>query len=258
MLSRTEIQELVSSSILRDADETRIGQVSYDLRNYRFYRDGETLEEVALEPGGSTFVGAAECVHLPNDLVARVGLKNSRIRQGLTLDAPVYFPGHASRVFFRVTNISANEITLEVGHDIAQVFFERLEVPVAEGYAGVFANEFDFNGVGSYKDVYGSETKKLRQETEKLENVEQRVYANVAGIMGVFIALFTLVSVDMSWLSGTQQGIRQLVVLNLSIVGGMSAMIGLISSVLGSRGPRALPWIVSAAAFALSFLLVLL
>lgn len=78
------------------------------------------------------------------------------------------------------------------------------------------------------------------------------------GIMGVFIALFTLVSVDLSWLSGTQQGIRQLVVLNLSIVGGMSAMIGLISSVLGSRGPRALPWIVSATAFALLFLLVLL
>lgn len=169
----------------------------YDLRNTEFYRNDETLEEVILEPGGSTFVGAVESIALPNDMVAYVGLKNSRIRQGLTLDAPIYFPGHKTRIYYRVTNVSANEITLAVEHDIAQVFFERLQVPVEAGYSGAFADEFSFAGVGNYKDVYGSETRKAQRETEKLENVEQRVYGNVVAIMGVFIALFTMVSVDL-------------------------------------------------------------
>ena len=47
----------------------------------------------------------SELIHLPSTLVARVMLRNSRIRQGLSLDAPLYFPGHSTRVFFRVTNI---------------------------------------------------------------------------------------------------------------------------------------------------------
>jgi len=57
--------------------------VSYDLRNKEFYRDEEVLEDLVLEPGWSAFVGAVECISLPLDLVARVGLKNSRMRRGL-------------------------------------------------------------------------------------------------------------------------------------------------------------------------------
>lgn len=34
----------------------------------------------------------SELIHLPSTLVARVMLRNFRIRQGLSLDAPLYFP----------------------------------------------------------------------------------------------------------------------------------------------------------------------
>ena len=35
-----------------------------------------------------------EVIHLPGTLAARVMLRSSRIRQGLSLSAPLCFPGH--------------------------------------------------------------------------------------------------------------------------------------------------------------------
>lgn len=257
MLVDGDIRGLIDEGILQDADINRIGPVSYDLRNYAFYRDGQQLEAVTLEPGGSTYVGAEESILLPNNLVAQVVLKNSRIRQGLAIAAPIYFPGHCTRVFYRVSNISADEITLDIGHEIAQVVFERLERVPDHPYEGAFSNEFDYRGLGSYKDVYGSETRKLERKAEVVEGMEQRIYGNVIAIMGVFVAVFSLINVDLSWMSSNGP-VLSLVVLNLSIVGGMAALVGLISAVLGSRGSRTVPWIVAALSFAVAVMLMLL
>lgn len=98
-------------------------------------------------PGESVFVGSQEIFHLPNTLAASVILRNSHIRQGLSLDAPLYFPGHSTRVFFRVTNASQGAIALDCSCGIAQLVFERVEGEVEHSYNGAFADEFDYRGV---------------------------------------------------------------------------------------------------------------
>lgn len=255
MLVDRDIVQLIEDGVLADADEKRVGPVSYDLCNYAFYGDGKQTESVTLEPGGSTFVGAVESIFLPDTLTAQVALKNSRIRQGLSLAAPIYFPGHETRVFFRVTNVSADEITLDVGHDIAQVVFYRLDSSPDYPYSGEYANEFDYRGLGSYKDVYGSEMRKIERKAEAIESMEQRIYGNVIAIMGVFVAVFSLINVDLSWMS-SKEPVSSLIILNLSIVGGMSAMVGLIASVLGSKGSKLMPWILASVSFAVAVCLL--
>lgn len=74
-------------------------------------------------------------------------LRNSRIRQGLSLDAPLYFPGHGTRLFYRVTNVSGGTITLDKSKGIAQVAFQHVEGTVAHPYHGAFSDELDFNGI---------------------------------------------------------------------------------------------------------------
>jgi hypothetical protein len=151
--------------------------------------------------------------------------------------------------------VSADEITLDVNHDIAQVVFERLSSVPDNPYGGAFANEFDYRGLGSYSDVYGSEIKKIERKAEDIEHMEQRIYGNVIAIMGVFVAVFSLVNVDLSWMSA-KEPISSLVILNLSIVGGMSALVGLISTVLGSKGPKAAPWVLAIVSFVVAILLL--
>ena len=89
----------------------------------------------------------SELIHLPSTLAVRVMLRNSRIRQGLSLDAPLYFPGHSTRVFFRVTNIGQGVIALDCSRSIVQLVFERAEGDVERSYDGAFADELDNGGV---------------------------------------------------------------------------------------------------------------
>ncbi len=58
----------------------------------------------------------------------------------------LYFPGHGTRLFYRVTNDSGNTISLDRSKGIAQVAFERVDGPVAHPYAGAFSAELNFNG----------------------------------------------------------------------------------------------------------------
>lgn len=109
------------------------------------------------EPNALVFVVTEEIVKLPNNLAATVLLKNSRMRQGLSLDAPLYFPGHETRVFFRITNVSSNEIELDARKPIAQIAFQQVS-SVEKPYHGTFAQEFNFKGMGDYESSYRKES----------------------------------------------------------------------------------------------------
>lgn len=78
--------------MLKNAKTSHIGPASYDLQTQSFYRDGESSRTVVLNPGDSVFVSSVENVYLTDDIAARVLIKNSRLRQGLALDAPLYSP----------------------------------------------------------------------------------------------------------------------------------------------------------------------
>lgn len=249
LLNDREIKALIDNGTLRNADPNRVGPVSYDLTtSYFALRQDEYHHEWDLNPGDSVFVATAETVQLPSDICARVLLKNSRIRQGLSLDAPLYFPGHGTRVFFRVTNVSGNRISLNTGNGIAQITFERLDGPVEHPYGGAFTDEMDFSGMGSYTDIYAAETHELQKKAEELRGIERRMYGNVMAIMAIFAAIFTLVNVNMGAASA---GLASVVIMNLATVGSFAILVALIAHIMqtGKKGTARLPLVIGVVCF---------
>lgn len=228
-LTDKKIKELIQTGVLLNANETNVDLVHYDLKTECFCRkDEKPLIAVCLKPGDSVFVQSAEEIKLPKNMLAKVILRNSRIRQGLSIEAPVYFPGHHTKVFFRVTNVSANEITLDTDKGIASVMFEKLDEEPEAKYEGAFQNEMNFSDMGYYTDAYREEIKELKKETDKMENMESRLYANVITILTVFVGIFSLINVNVSAAYTEAFTTAKLLVFNLATVGSVAAMTGLL------------------------------
>ena len=95
---------------------------------------------------------------MPKDLVGRIGEKNSRMRQGLCVAGPHYFPGHETYLYLRVQNLSENPITLDENDTIAQIFFEKLDEISEKTYDqqgnASYNNENEYRGMAKYKEQY--------------------------------------------------------------------------------------------------------
>ena len=251
LLNDGEIRSLIKSGVLSGASENNVGPVSYDLTTEEFYDESGPHSTYELMPGQSVFVGSSESIHLPNDVVARVLLRNSRIRQGLDLEAPLYFPGHSTTVYFRVTNLSGSAILLDTKKGIAQITFERLERAAEKPYSGAFSNEFNYRGLGDYSNAYEKDMRQLEKKADELAGIEKRMYGNVLALMTVFAAIFSLVNVN---LSGAMSGAdaTQIIILNLATIGSFSLLAALIASIVRpkERWAKIVPWAVAIAAFA--------
>ena len=258
LLNDEEIRSLIKSGALADALEKNVGPVSYDLTTKEFYTESGSFSEYVLKPGHSVFVGSREVVSLPRDLAARVLLRNSRIRQGLSLDAPLYFPGHKTAIYFRVTNVSGNEIRLDCGKGIAQMVFEKVDAPVTEAYEGAFSEEFDFRGMGEYSDVYSEDVRKLEEKADEIAGIEKRMYGNVLALMAIFAAIFSLVNVNLSGIMA-QTPVTQTIVINLVTVGSFAILAALIMAVVKPKGlsAKVVPWVVALLAFSVAIAVAL-
>lgn len=248
-LSDARIRELIESGVLENARVDNIGPVSCDLMTDAFYTAEGRSDIVLLAPGDSVFVASRETLHLPSNLTARVFLKNSRIRQGLSLEAPLYFPGHETVVYYRVTNVSADAIELSTANGLAQIAFEPVEGEVEHPYSGTFNREFDFRGMANYSDVYRSEMRKLDSKADEVLGIEKRMYANVLALMAIFAAIFTLVNVNVQTLSS---GNPLILTVNFATVGSFAFLVGLIALVVKPREKvwYIVPFVIGAIAFA--------
>ena len=93
-----EIAELAKSKeLLGGYDKSCITNIGYDLRTAYFAVNEKEVETVTLMPGESVFAASQEAIRLPEDLMGRVYLKNSRIRQGLSEES-----GRSQNDFFPV------------------------------------------------------------------------------------------------------------------------------------------------------------
>ena len=75
-------------------DEKYVNAVSYDLHISGIVENNNIVPSYVLRPGEVVFVKTVEEIHMPNDLIGRIGEKNSRMRQGLYVAGPHYYPGH--------------------------------------------------------------------------------------------------------------------------------------------------------------------
>ena len=212
-------------------NEQQVQAIGYDLTSETFYRlDEKEVQIIELQPMESVFVRCRENISLPNNMAAKVVLRNSRIRQGLLLTAPVYYPGHQTPVFFRITNISASEITLKAGCGLATIMFEPLSEDVQHPYNGTFQQEKQYVGMGSYKDVYQSAMSRASQKIDELKSTERNIYTNVLALLAIFVAVFSVINVNVSLVNAGDPNLTKLVVWNLCTLGAVGFLISLTKS----------------------------
>lgn len=248
-----EIAELTKNGGLLDSyDPDCLTNTGYDLRAKYFAIGGEKKTAAYLEPGESAFVASVDILTVPDDMLCRVVLKNSRIRQGFTLDAPVYQPGHQTRVFFRITNVSGNEIRLSAGEKYATLIFEQLTGVPDHPYAGAFSDEFEFSGLGKYQDIYEKQIRELEKKAEDLKAAEHSIYANVLVILTVFVALFSFLTTNLSLFS-SEPSLKRFLLYNSVLLGCISFLVAMMGGVVspGKQGqPALLRWLPAVLCFA--------
>lgn len=235
LLVDKQIKKLIENGelIIENYVADNLNGVSYDLTIDVIY--GENLPELEyeLEPGEVVFVKTMEKISIPHNILGRVAEKNSRMRQGLRVDAPYYQPGHTTNVFLRVQNISKDIIVLKKGIQIAQIMFEELceepDMPYDKQKGASFQGEQKYIGLGNYQKEYESQTKKVIENARTdIDRMSQTIYGNVLTIMGVLVAIFSLISINYQAFTQSQLTIPFILVMNLSMALAVVLMLGVI------------------------------
>lgn len=239
-IADSKIKEL-NKSLIAPFNENAVGPTSYDLKTkeFHFLKNGEpeNKSNVELMPGESVFVSTEEIITLPNDLSAIVNIRNSKLRQGLSVESPIYYPGHKTRIFFRVTNLSNEKISLEQGESYAAVYFVLIDGTVGQPYTGTFSDEFNFSGMAGYADLYKKSMHQVESKIKDLKELEKGIYGNVMVLMTIFVALFSLININVNLVKDGQTGseLTRILVFNLGTVGSIFALISCVQSMLKEK-----------------------
>lgn len=184
-------------------------------------RKAKKNDSYELAPNSFIIIKTNEQLNIPTNLVGRVGEKNSVMRLGLKVDAPLYHPGHRTFGFLRVQNLTGNAIQLNKGFKIAQIFFEELKdvpnKPYNKPPAASFNEEDDYKGYGNYSSLYNSLIKGMEKSKSELDNMKSTIYANVLTLMGIMVAIFSLVSVNFSNAITNSISLKQLALVNITL-----------------------------------------
>ncbi|MGF0145524.1 dCTP deaminase domain-containing protein [Sharpea azabuensis] len=215
--------------------EGSIGIVSYDLIINEIYDPNEkaTYERYQLNPGDTVFVGSNETVSFPDDCLGFVNLRNSAVRMGIGFYSPVYHPGHRTRIFTRIKNESSDIIMIERGQSVLSLMIYQLDHHV-EPYSGKYTDQFDFANVHKFESTKLPDVVRLEKAAKKIEDSEQSIYGNVMTIMTIFIAIFSIVNLNMG-LFGKNMSLKNIMIYNDVILTGISLLVTLISVMLGKH-----------------------
>lgn len=276
--------------LLRDCDIKRIG--SSLIENYReecveaiSYRitiksiiadtDGTSgtgnnseKDEYVLHPLDTVYVKSNERIKLPDYMTARIVERNSMMRKGLFVSGPHYQPGHHTYLFLRVKNLSSKDYLLKSGTDpkdaIAQIEFEMLNGHVDEPYGDhddVYQNEDHFLGevnVGITETIndLAQNTETIKKDTEKFQNAHEKLYSEILTLMGVFVAIFSLIIANITSIGDlVNKSIWNILIINASLGLTLTGLMGLITAILDRADKKRIIIICIIAVF---FLLLLL
>jgi deoxycytidine triphosphate deaminase len=90
-------------------------------------KEGDTQDELVIEPGGYYLVQTAEKVKTPLDLMPMVYPRSSLFRGGLSLLATKTDPGYEGPLTFGLANLSPFPVRLQMGARIANIVFYHIE-----------------------------------------------------------------------------------------------------------------------------------
>lgn len=210
-------------------DLGNVNAISYDLTIDTIQAEGKALKKYILAPNATVFIKTKEVLSIPNDLMGRIGEKNSRMRMGLEVAGPHYYPGHITNAFLRVHNISDSSIAIQNGDKIAQIFFEQLRDTPDVLYNSTFQNEREYTGFGAkYQAEYDKRIQSAEKIKDNIEEKEQQIYSNVLTLMGIFVAIFSLISINFQAASNTVIDRKFIIAMNSSLCFCITVMLGLI------------------------------
>lgn len=244
---------------IRNGESTCITNIGYDLRADCFMtQEGKALSEITLSPGESIFVASMEILGFDSYTVGKVALKNSRIRMGLTMDAPVYQPGHVNtHIYFRLTNVSSNEITLKQGEEYATLLFEQLSEAPDSPYSGTFQGELDFKNLADYKSKYLDQIQSIAGKVKDIKSLEKQVYGNVITILTIFIAIFSILNVNIGLIQSAISG-WEFLAYNLIVLGAIGFLAALMKEFIPSAESKRFPlWLITLLCFGASVVIFL-
>lgn len=223
--------------IIDNYDPENVGVISYDLTLESIIaadEKGENSEYKSYElyPQQTVFVSTLETICVPDEYVGIVTEKNSVMRQGLMVSAPYYQPGHKTKCFLRVTNLSSEIITISNGKKIAQILFDKLSRKPEKTYSQMsdasFNDEISYKGLGKYESEYKKELKKIQKAEENLDEKANTIYANVLTFMSIIAAVFSLLTINFEAYSNASFSKLNILSLNLSMAFIISVLMGII------------------------------
>lgn len=224
--------------IIDGYDPTNVGAISYDL-TLDYVIDHTNDKEVTIMPGSTLIIRTKEKLKMPYDLLGRIGEKNSIMRMGLFVRGPHYHPGHETHCFLFVTNISPNEIVLKNDMKIAQIIFEKLsenpEVTYDLNTKASFNNEVEYKGFGKYEQEYNEYINKMTNLSEDLATKESQIYSNILTFMGIFVSVFSLITINFEIVTKIKVDLKTLASINLSLVTVLVIFMSLILFVVNKK-----------------------
>lgn len=213
-----QIKNRKSEIFTEGYDDKNVQPISYDINVEDIICENENKSTYDLRHGEAIIVRCKEHIQVPNDLAIKVENKNSLIRAGITVTAPVYNPGHSTPIYIRVDNISGKTFTIKKGLNIAQLVFERLddipEITYNKKMNASFNDEDVYRGLGKYSYDMIEETERVKEELRKKE---VSIYANILTLMGIFVAVLSIIIVNFQSITKYSNCIWQLVVVNCSL-----------------------------------------
>lgn len=237
--------------------EECVTNIGYDLRADFFVKaDDKQVSSCILEPGESAVVSSKERIVFDKQTAGTVHLKNSRIRMGLTMDAPVYQPGHETNIFFRITNISDDSIRLKNGEKYAMLSFEQLSQEPERPYDGQFQNERKYLGLSGYKSRYDDQIEELNDKAKDLKTLEKSIYGNVITLLTIFIAIFSILNVNITLATKLAEA-KDFLIYNLATVGAVSFLSTLMNEIIHEGKKAHWLWLVPGICFAVLIAIVL-
>lgn len=115
---------------------------------------------------------------------------------------------------------------------IAQAIFEELKEIPEQTYEkqsnASFRNEKEFIGVGRYQPEYSKLLKKIDNAKEDLESIKDKIYGNVLTIMGIFVSIFALVSVNIQAFVKENISKNLIVSVNFSLLSCIAVLMGFV------------------------------
>ena len=226
------IKEMAEKGLLisRGYTPSNVNSISYDLTLGEFLKPDQ--QTVDIMPGEFLIIKTSEQLTIPNHITGRIGEKNSLLRLGLKVDGP----------YLRVQNLSDQVITLERGRKIAQIYFEELKETPERGYDqqanASFNNEDKYRGFGKYDAEYRQNIKSFDKIKHDIENMSAKIYGNVLTLMGIIVAIFSLLSINYQAFTHADLTVNYIIAMNLSLTFCIAVMLGMVLFLVNGWGKK--------------------